>query len=152
VGDIQYEIGANTFNNALHLIVTHDELSLPSAYNLKAFNAGGPSSVIVDSKFEGTFDVQARFSSVDITKGPDAGDLDDPYGSGHRRLYDYDLSTKSRVVGWVGWRPRQKRRIKRSNKRWKPEKRGRWEPGQGSLVIQSSLNPVGLQLSQAGEG
>jgi len=153
-GDVQYEISANTFNDALNLIVTHDESSPPSAYNLRALNAEGPSNVMVDSKFEGTFDVQAKFNSVDISKGPDAGDLDDPYGSGHKRRYDYDLSTKPRVVGWVGWRPRQKRRTKRSHKRWKPEKRGHGhrEPGQGSLLVQSSLNPVSLQLSQAGEG
>lgn len=135
----------------MDLVVSHAPSSPPSMYGLRASNNLGATNVTVDSKFEGMFDVQTKFDTVDVLKGPDAASLVDPYGSSQKRHYAYDLDTDSRVVGWVGW----KSRPKRISPRWLKRGLHKHHHGplrQGFLIIDSSLSPVALQLSQLGEG
>lgn len=131
-----------TFNGPLNLNVTHAPSSPPAIYGLRALNNLGPTNVTVDSKYEGSFDVQTKFSSVLIDKGVHTDGSTNPYGNNMERQYQYDLSSPSRVVGWVGWRPRPLS----GTKRWRNR-----IPNQGFLMVLSSLSPVRLQLSQGVE-
>ena len=97
----------------------------------------------VDSKYEGTFDVQTKFASVLVGEGPNADNLVNPYGDNQQRRIEYDLKIDSRLAGWVGWRQR------RNPGRWV---RHHGSPHEGRIVVESSLSPVNLQLSQPGEG
>lgn len=152
---MQFDIRAKTFNGPLDLVVSHSTSTPPSVYGLRANNNLGTTNVTVDSKFEGIYDVQTKFATVDVLRGPEASTLLDPYGGDQKRLYDDDLKTKSRVVGWVGWKPRPRR----ISPRWLTRRHRHQHrhghhgpPGEGFLIIESSLSPVGLTLSQVGEG
>jgi hypothetical protein len=131
---------AKTFNGPLNLIVTHEPSSPPAIYGFRALNDLGPTHVTVDSKFEGSFDVQTRFAPVVVDKGTDSGSSNNPYGGIGGRRYQYDLVSPQKVVGWTGWQPRQ------SSGKWVSHWRDRLA-NEGFLVLESSLSPVHLQLS-----
>jgi len=144
-GDLKFLLTAKTFNGPLNLALSHAASSPPSVFNLQALNNLGTTNVTVDSKYEGTFDVQTKLASVVVSEGPDADDLVNPYGGNQQRLIEYNLRSVSRLAGWVGWGP------KRSSGRWLRHPHG---PSQqeGRIAVESSLSPVYLQLSQPGEG
>jgi len=125
----QFFTTMKTFNAPLTVDIVHHPSTLPAPLQLRAQNNVAECKVILDSKFEGTFDLQTKLSSADLDDDVVAVD---PSGMSRQRSYFYDHASSNRKFGWVGWGDRPKK----------------WDPSrQGHVEIISSLSPVLLQLS-----
>ncbi|KAI0675297.1 hypothetical protein C8Q78DRAFT_1067092 [Trametes maxima] len=57
---------AETFNAPLSVSLMHDDASAPAAVRMRAVNNLGNTRVSVDSRYEGTFDVNTMFAQADV--------------------------------------------------------------------------------------
>ncbi|KAI0645687.1 hypothetical protein C8Q79DRAFT_910809 [Trametes meyenii] len=57
---------AETFNAPLSVSLMHDDASVPAAVRMRAMNNLGNTRVSVDSRYEGTFDVNTMFAQADV--------------------------------------------------------------------------------------
>lgn len=57
---------AETFNAPLTVVMAHDPASAPAVLRMQALNNLGNTRLSVDSRFEGTFDVNTMFAQADV--------------------------------------------------------------------------------------
>lgn len=119
-----------TFGGSLNANFFHHNTSRPSYLYLTAQNNLKPAQVFLDSKFQGTYDVRTTLSDACIDR-PD--NVTDPSGLSRTRLFDDDVVSSNRMLGWTGWNPRPKD-VTAAN--------------QGHVEVISSLSPAILQLTE----
>ncbi|TRM69429.1 hypothetical protein BD626DRAFT_624788 [Schizophyllum amplum] len=128
-----YMLDVKTFNDTLLLDIAYDPVTPNARLDLHAQNNLAESTVYLDPKFEGTFDVQTKLSSAEVWEG-DTTSAESRHGQ-EQRTFIYDTRSATRRKGWVGWgsRPADK-----------------WRPDQGHIDVVSSYSPVYLR-SRAGD-
>ncbi|KAK0504788.1 hypothetical protein EDD18DRAFT_1126351 [Armillaria luteobubalina] len=123
------------FNGPLTLNVSHDPSTPPVSLDLHVQNAQAESSVTLDAKYAGFFDVQTKLASVAV-KESHIDPSWDPSGENRYRQCVYEQSTTNRVRGWIGWGQ-------------KPTGR---KPREGHVEVTSSLSPIQLHLAGPSDG
>ncbi|KAF9010510.1 hypothetical protein BDQ17DRAFT_1346349 [Cyathus striatus] len=94
-----YITQAKTFNGRMQLTVVHDESCAPMPYQLFVRNNLANTTVILDSKFEGTFMAQSKLGDVNIIGVPADSNGDD----GTRTLqYDNSSPSPTAANGQIG--------------------------------------------------
>jgi hypothetical protein len=126
-----------TFNAELKASVTHDKGTPPSEFHLRATNYLGPSYVVLDPKYEGTFDLQTKQAITSVKENNAKPIAPDPLGQRRERGYQIDHSSSSRIFGWVGWGSRPGPTTQQIH--------------QGHVEVATSKSAVTLQLDGAGE-
>ncbi|KII92730.1 hypothetical protein PLICRDRAFT_103490 [Plicaturopsis crispa FD-325 SS-3] len=121
-----FDMHMKTFNAPLTVDVSHDPSTPPTVLLMYTMNNLANSNVTLDSKFQGTFDVQTKLSSAVIHEGAASVGM---FGETRKCVYDHQGSDS--LMGWVGWGERPQP--------WKG-------PRQGHVGVVSSLSPVYLQL------
>jgi len=105
IGTPRYDIHAATTNNQLNLVFLQDSDSpQPSSpiLHIVGTTSNGPADLLLQSSFEGTFDVstshvhQVGFSSNSTPES-------DPLGLGRQQHIDFTTDTKWRKEGYVYW-------------------------------------------------
>ncbi|KAJ7496039.1 hypothetical protein B0H11DRAFT_2001626 [Mycena galericulata] len=123
----QYQAHIKTFNGAVSLKVAHDAATQPALLNLRVENTQAQSTVTLDSKFAGLFDLRTKLSSVQL----DYGQVTDPTGEGRQWHVDVDSNSPSAAQGWVGFGTRPTY----------------YDPSMnGKVSVISSLSPVLLEI------
>ncbi|KAG6378140.1 hypothetical protein JVT61DRAFT_13828 [Boletus reticuloceps] len=90
-----------TFSGSLSTSFLHDPTSPPTAVQLHAFNDLGPSNVILDSLFEGIFQVSTKQAAATVTQGN--ASVTDPWVPGLPRTMVVGTNLTARSYGWIGW-------------------------------------------------
>jgi len=124
----QYHAHVKTFNGSLSLNMVHDAATQPASLNLHVENNQAPSTVALDSKFAGLFDLHTKLSWAQVNYGQVTTD---PTGQARQWHLDIDSNSTSWTRGWVGFgtRPMQ------------------FNPSmEGKVSVVSSLSPILLQL------
>ncbi|KDQ57845.1 hypothetical protein JAAARDRAFT_58423 [Jaapia argillacea MUCL 33604] len=134
----QFISEVTTFSGPLNIDVKHDPSSPPAHIHLRVQNNLDVANVALDSKFIGSFDVQTKFSPASIQEL--RGNETDPTGQRRERTLVYDITSDSRMVGWVGWGNRPP-----TSAKWFGGSRG-LRSTDGHVEMVSSLSPVLLQL------
>lgn len=121
-------VNLRTFSGSLSTNVFHDPTSPPTCIQLHVGNDLGPTDVVLDSLFEGAFQVSTKQASAYVTQGNASGT--DPWGPGLQRTMNVDFNSTTRSYGWIGWGT------------WAP-----WSAYQnGEVLIDSSLADVTLSF------
>lgn len=118
-----------TFGGSLKANFFHDNSSRPSYLVLNAHNNLEPAQVFLDSKFQGTYNVHTTLSDAVVDR---TDNVTDPLGLSRTRLFEDDVVSSNRMLGWIGWGSR-------------PQDAG----SQGHFEVVSSLSPAILQLTEA---
>lgn len=79
----------------------HDPTSPPTAIQLHIVNDLGPVDVVLDSLYEGIFQVSTKQASASVTQGN--ASVPDPWVPGLGRTMVVDSNTTARSEGWIGW-------------------------------------------------
>lgn len=90
-----------TFSGTLSTSVLHDPTSPPTVVQLHVVNDLGPADVILDSLFEGVFEVSTKQASASVTQGN--ASVPDPWAPGVERTMVVDSNSTARSFGWIGW-------------------------------------------------
>jgi hypothetical protein len=124
-----------TFNAQIKASITHDNSTPSAELQLRAMNYLAGTYVTLDSKYEGTFDLQTKLAKASVKEGGNKT-VADPSGKQRVRGYQFDLLSSTQIFGWVGWGPRP-------GPTTKPNR-------QGHVEIVSSHSSVTLLLDGAG--
>ncbi|KLO20309.1 hypothetical protein SCHPADRAFT_934180 [Schizopora paradoxa] len=119
-----------TFGGSLKANVFHDNSSRPSFHYLNARNNLEPAEIYLDSKFQGTYDVRTTLSDAMVDRDYN---VIDPLGQNRTRLFQDDVTSTNRLLGWTGWDPRPKDGTRHN---------------QGHVEVVSSLSQAILQLTE----
>ncbi|THH21359.1 hypothetical protein EW146_g176 [Bondarzewia mesenterica] len=122
---------ARTFNAPMTLSVAH--IGATSRLFMSAQNSQGAVNISMDPLYVGTFDLQAKSSSAVVQERHVPGGLWAEKYDGEQRALQYDHTSHSRLLGWVGWGSRPMGEERRQD---------------GHVEVMSSLSPVVLQLDQ----
>ncbi|KAI6046043.1 hypothetical protein EDC04DRAFT_3015578 [Pisolithus marmoratus] len=90
-----------TFYGTLNSTVVHDPSSPPTSIKIRAENGLGPSSVTLDEKFQGIFQVTTKQARALVTQG-DAQSTD-PWMPNLQRNMLTSINSTARMDGWIGW-------------------------------------------------
>ncbi|KAJ7072112.1 hypothetical protein C8F01DRAFT_1102624 [Mycena amicta] len=116
-----FNANVQTFNGSLTLNMTHDSTTPPASLMLQVGNNQAPSTISLDSKFTGSYDLRSKLAPVRIKH---------PHGmSANWHLYT-DANSTSSARGWAGWGAR-------------PTHPG---PTDSQVKAVSSLSPIVLHL------
>jgi hypothetical protein len=118
----QYYAEVSTFNGSLSLNVAHEAATPPAVLNLQVSNNQAISTIALDSKFTGAFDLHTKLAPAKLNY---------PQISGSTWHVDVDSNSTSWTRGWVGWGTRPKY----------------WNPAtDGKVAAVSSLRPIILTV------
>ncbi|KAI6000524.1 hypothetical protein EDD15DRAFT_1758966 [Pisolithus albus] len=116
-----------TFYGTLNSTVLHDPSSPPTSIKIHAENGVGPSSLTLDEKFQGIFQVTTKQARAMVTKG-DAQSAN-PWAPDLQRDMVTTLNSTARMYGWIGWGDQPQY----------------WDPSQGGeVVVDTSLADASL--------
>lgn len=90
-----------TFSGSLSANLFHDPTSPPTSIQLHVVNDLGPADVILDSLFEGAFQVATKQASAYVSQGN--ASVTDPWVPGLERTMNVDFNSTARSYGWIGW-------------------------------------------------
>ncbi|KAJ6596651.1 hypothetical protein B0H10DRAFT_2088241 [Mycena sp. CBHHK59/15] len=117
-----------TFNGPLSLNVGHDAATAPALLDLRVENNQAQSTVALDAKYAGVFDLHTKLAPAKVDYGQG---IADPTGDAQQWHLDVDSNSTSSTRGWVGWGTRPQY----------------WNPAtDGKVLVVSSLSPILLQL------
>lgn len=116
-----------TFYGTLNSTIVHDPSSPPTSIIIHAENGLGPSSVTLDEKFQGIFQVTTKQARASVTQG-DAQSTD-PWEPNLQRSMMTSINSTARMDGWIGWGDQ-------------PQNWGSSQ--QGEVVVDTSLADVNL--------
>jgi hypothetical protein len=125
-----------TFNAQIKASITHDNSTPSAELQLRTTNYLAETYVTLDSKYEGTFNLQTKLAKASVKEGHGNKTVADPSGERRKRGYQFDHLSSTQIFGWVGWGSRP-------GPTTKPNR-------QGHVEIVSSHSSVTLQLDGAG--
>jgi len=125
-----------TFSAPIKVSVKHDDSTPPSEFHLRAQNNLAETAVILDPKYEGTFDLHTKLAQAVLKEQSNKVLVADPTGNGGLRKYQLDHKTSTRMYGWVGWGQRPGPATGKIH--------------QGHVEVVSSHSPVSLRLDGSG--
>ncbi|KAJ7772584.1 hypothetical protein DFH07DRAFT_878689 [Mycena maculata] len=125
-----YRAHVKTFNGSLALKVAHDAATQPASLDLHVENNQAQSTVSLDAKYMGLFDVHTKLAPVQVVYDQV---VPDPTGQGRQWQLDIDSNSTSWMRGWVGFGTRP----------------AYYNPSMsGKVSVVSSLSPILLELGQ----
>ncbi|KAI6121479.1 hypothetical protein F5141DRAFT_1186698 [Pisolithus sp. B1] len=90
-----------TFYGTLNSTIVHDPSSPPTSIKVHAENGVGPSSLTLDDKFQGIFQVTTKQARALVAKG-NAQSMD-PWAPDLQRDMVTAINSTARMEGWIGW-------------------------------------------------
>lgn len=124
-----FVVHVKTFSGPINLDISHDKSTPPSALQVQVQNNMAQSTIILDAKFQGTFNLLTKLAQVSILDFL-RSQRDDPTGGNRTRTLVYDQNYVNKALGWVGWGPKESA----------PREM------QGCLDVVSSLSPITLDF------
>jgi len=124
-----------TFNGQIKASITHDNSTPSAELQLRTTNYLAETHVTLDSKYEGTFNLQTKLAKASVKEGDGNKTVTDPSGEQRKRRYQFDHLSSTQIFGWIG-----------SGSRPGPTT----QPNQGHVEIVSSHSSVMLELDGAG--
>ncbi|KIY74415.1 hypothetical protein CYLTODRAFT_416251 [Cylindrobasidium torrendii FP15055 ss-10] len=121
---------AKTFNAPISIGVEHDAFTPASPLELQVTNNQAASTIRLDNKFSGTFDLSTKLAVATLHEGPMTKLQDASSGQVLYRNYMYQTTSRSRTAGWLGWGKRTEG----------------WNPNEGHLSVKSSLSPIDVWI------
>lgn len=92
----------STFNAPLNIDVSHSTSTPSVPLQLLVQNNLAKTTVSVDAKYQGFFNVQTKLASAVVQEGTQQLSAD-PSGKSRKRTFVYAQNTGGRISGWVGW-------------------------------------------------
>jgi len=124
-----FVVHVKTFSGPINLDIAHDKLTPSSAVQVQVQNNMAQSTIALDAKFQGTFNLLTKLGQISILDFL-RSQRDDPTGGNRTRTLVYDQIDVNKAHGWVGWGPRVSA----------PREM------QGCLDVASSLSPITLDF------
>ena len=87
------------FNGSLNLAITLRNNAADSPFQMQVQNNNAPTSVSLDSYYQGSFSVETKMSRVIVKDTA----RDDPAKAKRPRTLVYDQQLSDYAAGWVGW-------------------------------------------------
>ncbi|KIK09906.1 hypothetical protein K443DRAFT_671220 [Laccaria amethystina LaAM-08-1] len=122
-----FVVQVKTFSGPVNLDITHDKLTPSSAVQVQVQNNMAQSTITLDAKFQGTFNLLTKLGQISILDFL-RSQRDDPTGGNRNRTLVYDQIDVNKALGWVGWGPRVSGAM------------------QGYLDVASSFSPITLNF------
>ncbi|KAJ7702969.1 hypothetical protein B0H17DRAFT_1003344 [Mycena rosella] len=121
----QYYGQVQTFNGTLAVNIAHEAATPPAVINLQVNNNQAKSTICLDSKYSGIYDLRTKLQTVTVRHPPATNP------SGVVRTLDTDSNSTAYKRGWVGYGARP----------------AYWNPmTNGQVLVSSSLSPILLEL------
>ncbi|KAJ7647078.1 hypothetical protein FB45DRAFT_892273 [Roridomyces roridus] len=124
----QFNGHVKTFNGSLALNVTHGKMTQPAMLDLLVENNQALTSLGLDSKFAGLYDLRTKLSWVQVGH---VQNLVDPTGHSRQWNLDVDSQSTATIRGWLGFGSRPT---------------GSPQPMMGSVRATSTLGPIFLDV------